>query len=302
MRPNSKPFSLLLLLLILIFTTINSESTSALEYTHNVLVETATSVYCGVCNLESPKLQSLYEGLKGRFIPVNYHFEDEWMIKSNFVMLQEHKITLTPTHVFDGDYKKSGVISEKWLDKAATRTVHRVQLAIEKTIEDEAIRYEGSVEELDGQSLTGILRIYIVENGLIAQGKEWSFVLRALGLEREITLPPNGHIFFSGTWVPASEQNIHNIMIVASIWERNDQGKFVSIQATNDEYSPPLLTYDAQTLITSTSPVTSIERTPSSPQQTGNLPFFLTVTLIVVGVLTAFFFLYRNTKKKLILA
>ena len=138
MTPKIKPFSLLLL--IPIFITINAESTSAPDYTHNVLVETATSVYCGVCQLEAPKLSSLYEGLKGRFIPVNYHFEDEWMIKSNFVMLQEHNIAFTPTHVFDGDYKKSGVISEKWLEKAATRTVHRVQLAIEKAVENDAVR------------------------------------------------------------------------------------------------------------------------------------------------------------------
>ena len=135
-----------------------------------------------------------------------------------------------------------------------------------------------------------------------AQGREWGFVLRALGLDREIILPPNGHTFFSGTWAPTSEHDIHNIMIVASIWERNDQGKFVSIQATNDEYSPPLLTDDAQTSITSTPPVTSIERAASPPRQTGNLAFFLPVALIVVGVLTAFFFLNRNTKNKLILA
>jgi thiol-disulfide isomerase/thioredoxin len=214
--------------------------TSPEQYTHNVLVEYLDNVYCGICKGEAPILNALYKELRGAYIPVAYHTLDEWATNASLQMIEKFRIASTPYHVFDGGFfEAGGEISKRWIDKAGTRPVHRIELTVKKTVSQSNLTYYGHVRELDNQPFAGHLRVFIVENKINAQNIEWNFVFRDFGLEQNISLSPNGYVRFSGSWKPKPEYKADNLMVVASAWGKDEVGRLFSIQATNDEYSGP---------------------------------------------------------------
>jgi hypothetical protein len=249
----------LLLTLTILFTSIPATgSVNGSGYTHNVLNEHFVATYCPTCQSDEPNVKKAYNDLAGAFIIVSFHIA-EWSTPEGDEMVAKYQVHTIPYHVFDGGYAfgKGRIISsniQQNLKTVSTRSVHRIGLAIQKTIEGDTLHYEGSVQELDGKPFTGYVQVYVTENGLESNGREWGFVFRAFGIKKNLDMSSSEVIVFSGNWKISSNVKTQDIVVVAAAFDSSTNGQYgpYAVQAVNDTYSTeviPELATPSQTIL-----------------------------------------------------
>ena len=213
------------------------------NYTHGLLDEHFVATYCPTCRSDEPNMWNTYQSLSGSFFVVSYHLT-EWSTADGNALAVKYYARTIPYHVFDGGYMtgKGRIVSSNIQDSieaSGTREVHKVSLAIRKSVEGNILKYDGSAQELEGKSFPGYLQVYITENGLKSQGVEWSFVFRAFGVRQGLEIPSKGVSLFQGTWQIPSNVEAQNLVIVAAVFDNSTNGIFGSyaVQATNDAHS-----------------------------------------------------------------
>jgi len=213
------------------------------NFTHGLLDEHFVANYCPTCKSDEPNVWNTYQSFSGSFIVVTYHLAQWSTTEGNEIAMDYYARTI-PYHVFDGGYVtgKGRIVSSNIQDSieaTATRQVHKVSLAIRKSVEGDILRYDGSVQELDGKPFAGYLQVYITENGLQSEGVEWSFVFRAFGVKQDLEIPSKGVTLFQGTWQIPSNVEAQNLITVAAVFDNSTVGSFgpYAVQATNDVHS-----------------------------------------------------------------
>jgi hypothetical protein len=213
------------------------------NYTHGLLDEHFVATYCPSCRSDEPNMWNTYQSLSGSFFMVSYHLT-EWSTADGSALAVKYYARTIPYHVFDGGYMtgKGRIVSSSIQDSieaSGTREVHKVSLAIRKTVEGNILKYDGSAQELEGKSFSGYLQVYITENGLKSQGVEWSFVFRAFGVRQGLEVPSRGVSLFQGTWQIPSNVEAQNLVTVAAVFDNSTNGNFGSyaVQAANDVWS-----------------------------------------------------------------
>ena len=213
------------------------------NYTHGLLDEHFVATYCPSCKSDEPNVWNTYQSLSGSFFVVSYHLV-EWSTTDGNELAMGYYARTIPYHVFDGGYMtgKGRIVSSNIQDSieaSGTREVHKVSLAIRKTVEGSILKYDGSVQELEGKPFAGYLQVYITENGLKSEGVEWPFVFRAFGVRQVLEIPSKGVSLFQGTWQIPSNVEAQNLITVAAVFDNSTVGSFgpYAVQATNDIHS-----------------------------------------------------------------
>jgi hypothetical protein len=237
----------LLILTILVITAFalfpRSGSAYANNYTHAILNEHFVATYCPTCTADEPLVNKAYQDLSGSLIIVSYHIQ-QWSTDEGNLVGSHYGVHTIPYHVIDGGYVtgKGRIGSpsiQDGIESAGKRSVHRIGLALEKTVQGNLLSYVGSVQELDRKPFSGYVRVFILENGLMASGKEWNRVLRAFGVNQSLNLQPDGIVVFSGNWTIPSYVNLGNVSVAAGVFDSSTTGPYGSyaVQAVDDTYS-----------------------------------------------------------------
>ena len=165
LRPRS--FLILFILAFTVFGLVLPRSESAYYngYTHAVLDEHITATWCPSCRTDEPNVLKVYNDQPGSFFVVAYHTADEWSNPASDKMVLHYQATGTPFHVFDGAYLRAkGGIYTTDMRSPAVRPVHKIGLAVRKTVNTTTLEYQGSVQEMDNKSFVGYVQVYITEN------------------------------------------------------------------------------------------------------------------------------------------
>ena len=240
MRPRSVLILILLSLAIVGLVLPRSESAYYDGYTHAVLDEHVTATWCPSCRTDEPNVLKVYNDLAGSFFVVAYHTADEWSNPASDKKIVHYQATGLPFHVYDGGYyrHKAGIYTTD-MKSPAVRPVHKIGLAVRKTVNTTALEYQGSVQEMDNKPFAGYVQVYITENNLHSEGIEWNFVFRAFGIEQKLSMAPNSFTFFSGKWVIPSNVKAENVLVVAAVFDNSTAGYYgpYAVQAVDDNRS-----------------------------------------------------------------
>jgi len=213
------------------------------NYTHAILNEHFVAIYCPTCRADEPYVQQAYQDLSGSLIVVSYHIV-QWSTEEGNQLALHYGAHTIPYHTIDGGYgsgkgKITSSVLQRTMDSAGERSVHRVSLAITKTVEGDLLGYEGSVQDLDGKPFNGDVQVFITENGLMADAVEWNHVFRAFGVKQTLILKPNGVAGFSGNWTIPSYANAEQLSVAAAVFDSSTTGTYgpYAIQAVDDAHS-----------------------------------------------------------------
>ena len=124
-----------------------------------------------------------------------------------------------PTHVYDGGYQKAtGYINEYKINASGMRQIHMLEMSLSKSIDGSTLSFSGSVTNLESDSFSGFVLVFITENQLSENGITWNFVFRDYGLNKTLTLAGLATDDFNGTWIIPYGVNAGNIQVVAAVY------------------------------------------------------------------------------------
>ena len=240
LRPRSFLILILLSLAIVGLVLPRSESAYYDGYTHGVLDEHVTATWCPSCRTDEPNVMKVYNDQAGSFFVVSYRTADEWSNPASDQRIVRYQAIGLPFHVFDGAYLRAkGEIYTTDMRSPAVRPVHKIGLAVRKTVNTSTLEYQGSVQEMDNKPFVGYVQVYITENKLHSEEVEWNFVFRAFGIEQQLNMAPNSFASFSGKWVIPSNVKAENILVVAAVFDNSTAGYYgpYAVQAVDDNRS-----------------------------------------------------------------
>ncbi|MGQ9542718.1 MAG: hypothetical protein ACUVTM_01325 [Candidatus Bathyarchaeia archaeon] len=193
-----------------------------------MFIEVFSSTWCEPCKREQTLIKSMRQ-TQGHIVHfVVYHLQDVWSTVDSVKRATELGFNFVPSHAYDGGYSRvSGAIIE-WgeVESIGSRAVHLVELAVTKSINGNVLNVQVMVTERNGYSFNGEVIVYIVENGMEAEGVSWDFVYRGTVLKQGIFLRPNSYASLSGNWSIPSNVNPENVEVVATVLDRSTAGKY----------------------------------------------------------------------------
>ena len=153
---------------------------------------------------------------------VSFHTGDSFSNTEAEHRFDYYSITGIPCHVYDGSYQKAtGYINEYKINASGERPIHMLEMSLSKSIDSSTLSFSGSVINLESHSFSGFVLVFITENQLEdpTYGITWSFVFRAYGLNKTISLAGLSTDAFSGTWSIPKDVNASNIQVIAAVYD-----------------------------------------------------------------------------------
>ena len=96
-----------------------------------------------------------------------------------------------------------------------------LEMSLSKSIEGSTLSFSGSVTNLESNSFSGFMLVFVTENQLVdaTYGITWNFVFRDYGLNKTLSLAGLATDTFSGTWSIPSGVNTDNIQVIAAVYD-----------------------------------------------------------------------------------
>ena len=127
-----------------------------------------------------------------------------------------------PTHVYDGGYQKAtGYINEYKINASGMRQIHMLEMSLSKSIDGSTLSFSGSVTNLESDSFSGFMLVFVTENQLVDPSYPtitWNFVFRDYGLNKTLSLAGLATDNFNGIWSIPGDVNADNIQVVAAVY------------------------------------------------------------------------------------
>lgn len=207
------------------------------DFTHAVYVESITATFCSACRVDQGLILQASEKYSGSLHFVEFHVSDEWNTRYGMEKAREYGTTLVPTHAYDAGYSiEAGTVNEEKIESTGKRPVHKVTLAIAKSVQGSTLSFKGSIKEEDGETFRGKIIIVAVENGLRSAGLTWNSVFRDCLFSHDVTVAASTYTFFSGMWEIPGGVIAGNVQLVMAAFDSADRssGESFAAQSVSD--------------------------------------------------------------------